>query len=642
MKVFQTSLSAAVIILIVVIIRASTFNRLPKKTFVVLWNIVLYRLLIPFSIPLSLSKYSSFDSGDKVLDRTKNIIQIVPSTAIHHIVNPESVASGLTDGVSETPPTPTVALPFVRDPSVVVLIWLTVAIIMAIFFLVTHLRCLREYKTALPVTDCFSFQSYIMYPIKRNVQIKQLDTIAVPLTYGIWKPVILIPKMTGRTEGRRLKYIIVHELTHIKHFDVLKKWLLAAALCIHWFNPLVWLMYILANRDIELACDEAVVRAFGQASRSSYALALIDMEGAKAGLLPMCSGFNKRAIEERVISIMGTKEVTVFTRLLAFVLVLAVMFTFAVSLVEAKTESKAMELFRMALGDGIYKYADNINQVVEESAGVVTRDFSIRIENTIFTDYNVYAIMAVEGDLPEDFGISGRIIDPKDTPEIPRWEYMLYGTMEEIVCQDGVRYFFCRASITHVTAKPEDIDEEFIKAHASPDSDWLKYDSLKDCEGKVLEFTLNINGKKHVLSTAVARVFTRNIVFNPDTALYEGYNLDEIILTPFELKIKGNIINIGENTGNVGHGYVNDFDNEPADPPISVLIVLLDGQEIRLDYNGGGRLMYQDSTTNVGHKYYDDNSGKFHICWRFNRHEINLSQVAAVIVNGITYRVVVQ
>jgi hypothetical protein len=318
------------------------------------------------------------------------------------------------------------------------------------------------------------------------------------------------------------------------------------------------------------------------------------------------------------------------------------MFTFAVSLVEAKMESKAMGLFRMALGDCVYEYADYINQVVEESAKVVTRDFSIRIENTIFTDHNVYAIMAVEGELPEDFGISGRIVDPKDTPEIPRWEYMLFGTMEEIGCQDEVRYFFCHASITHVTAKPEDIDEEFIKAHTSPDSDWLKYDSLKDCEGKVLEFTLDICGNKHILSTAVDRVLTRNIVFNPDTALYDGYNLDEIILTPFELKIKGSICNTGENTKNVDPGYTNDFDNEPTEPPISVLIVLLDGQEICLDYNGGERLMYQDNTIGAGHKHCDYNSGKFYICWRFERHEINLSRVAAVIVNGITYRVVAQ
>jgi beta-lactamase regulating signal transducer with metallopeptidase domain len=116
-----------------------------------------------------------------------------------------------------------------------------------------------------------------------------LDTIAVPLTYGIWRPVILLPKIISSKDEWRLKYILAHELVHIKRFDTLRKWLLAAALCIHWFNPLVWAMYVLANRDIELACDEAVVRAFGQTSRSQYALALIGMEEAKIGLAPLAS-----------------------------------------------------------------------------------------------------------------------------------------------------------------------------------------------------------------------------------------------------------------------------------------------------------------------------------------------------------------
>jgi beta-lactamase regulating signal transducer with metallopeptidase domain len=633
-KVFQTSLSAAVIILLVVIIHALAINRLPKKTFVILWNIVLCRLLIPFNIPLSLSVFGTFNSSEKALDQTKNIIKIVPGTTIHRITNSKSVLTGITDGGLEASSTPTAVLSFVQDKSIVVLIWSTVGIMIAIFFLVTHLQCLRKYKMALPITDHFPVNGFTMYPIKRTIQIKLLDTIAVPLTYGIWKPVILLPKMIGRAEGWRLKYVIVHELTHIKHFDVLKKWLLAAALCIHWFNPLVWLMYILANRDIELACDEAVVRAFGQTSRSSYALALIDMEGAKAGLLPLCSGFNKRAIEERVISIMRTKEATTFTRLLAFVLVLAVMFTFAVSLVEAKMESKAMGLFRMALGDCVYEYADSINEIAEESAAVVTEDCTIRLQSTIFTDHNVYAIMAVEGELPEDFSISGRIVDPEDTPRIPRWKYMLFGSMEEIGYQDGVRYFLCSATITDwLYIKPQDIDEEFIEAHTNPDSDYLKYESLKNCEGKTLELTLNLNGSKYILTTVVTNVFTKNIVFYPEPDLYDGYCIEEIMLTPFELKIRGCSREIGEHSKSTG-----EYGNEWIEPHIRATIVLVDGQEINLDYDDRRLFFYQRHPISVI-RNYDTSTGKFYRNWRFSRWELDLSQVAAITVNGITYRV---
>ena len=60
-------------------------------------------------------------------------------------------------------------------------------------------------------------------------------------------------------------------------------------LCVHWFNPLVWVMYILANRDIELSCDEAVVRLFGENAKTDYAQALISMEETRSGLTPLCN-----------------------------------------------------------------------------------------------------------------------------------------------------------------------------------------------------------------------------------------------------------------------------------------------------------------------------------------------------------------
>src|SRR5699024_7205080 len=143
-----------------------------------------------------------------------------------------------------------------------VLIWLVGFLFMFTFFLVTHLRHLKEYKTALPIDQ--SFINQWLSEQSRQIVIKQSDRIISPLTYGIWRPVILLPKTMDYTDTRRLKYVLTHELIHIKRFDMLAKYVLVAALCIHWFNPLVWVMYILANRDLELSCDEAVVKTFGE------------------------------------------------------------------------------------------------------------------------------------------------------------------------------------------------------------------------------------------------------------------------------------------------------------------------------------------------------------------------------------------
>lgn len=90
--------------------------------------------------------------------------------------------------------------------------------------------------------------------------------------------------------------VLSHEYNHICRLDPLKKLTGAAVLCIHWFNPMVWVMYLLVNRDIELVCDENVVRQFGEKSRAAYSLIRINIEDKKSGLLPFCRSFSKNAI----------------------------------------------------------------------------------------------------------------------------------------------------------------------------------------------------------------------------------------------------------------------------------------------------------------------------------------------------------
>ena len=96
----------------------------------------------------------------------------------------------------------------------------------------------------------------------RTAAICQSDRIASPLTFGVLHPVILMPKGTDWKDGRTLQYVLEHEFVHILRFDTLSKLLLIGAVCVHWFNPMVWVLYILANRDLELSCNETVVRRF--------------------------------------------------------------------------------------------------------------------------------------------------------------------------------------------------------------------------------------------------------------------------------------------------------------------------------------------------------------------------------------------
>ena len=119
-----------------------------------------------------------------------------------------------------------------------------------------------------------------------------------------------------------IDYVVVHELAHIRRRDCLRKLLLIVCLCLYWWNPLVWIMVRLADRDMELACDEAVLRALGPACKKPYALALLDMAQRQTKPSPLCSSFAKSCAEERVRAILRFRRLPVWTGALTAVLFL--------------------------------------------------------------------------------------------------------------------------------------------------------------------------------------------------------------------------------------------------------------------------------------------------------------------------------
>lgn len=327
MNLLQMSFSGAVLILAVVVIRAITINQLPKRTFLILWGIVFFRLLIPFTIPSVFSIYSlvaqKADTAAFTGLQMEYVIPAVPQEQIEIIQRqnqPSAVAM--------------TQLPVWR------MIWLAGMTVCAAFYIISYLRLRFEFQASLPVQNEFVEQWLKAHPLKRFISIRQSDRISTPLTYGILKPVILMPKRTDWKNIKQLDYIFMHEYVHISRFDTVIKLVCALVLCIHWFNPLVWVMHILFNRDIELACDESVVHRFGEKSKSTYAFMLINMESKKSGFMPFCNSFSKNAIEERITAIMKIKKNSIFAVLIAAVLVIGVTTAFTTSAAGRKEEKR--------------------------------------------------------------------------------------------------------------------------------------------------------------------------------------------------------------------------------------------------------------------------------------------------------------
>ncbi|MFC2477334.1 MAG: M56 family metallopeptidase, partial [Catonella sp.] len=334
MNLLQMSLSGAVLIVAIIVIRALFLHKLPKKTFTILWTLVLIRLLLPFSIPSSFSIYSWFPSinsaGESYIadnNTSEKVKNSVFSKNIKETVIKESNTNKLHNYIKYNRAEDFEKTIFPSN-EVIRFAGMVVGIII---FLFLYIRNMREFRTSLPINNAFIKDWLVKHKLKRKISVRYSDRISTPLSYGIFRPVILLPKNLDLSDTGLLSYILTHEYVHIKRFDIITKMFLIAALCVHWFNPTVWVMFILFNRDIELSCDEAVVRIFGEKSKEEYAYALIDMEAKKGKFMPLCSNFSKNAVKERIISIMKIKKISLIMSLLAVVFVVGMAVVFMTS-----------------------------------------------------------------------------------------------------------------------------------------------------------------------------------------------------------------------------------------------------------------------------------------------------------------------
>ena len=316
MSLLEMSVCGGILILAVLAARRVSMDRLPKAALRLLWAVALCRLLLPLRIPSPASVYSAVDRIGEAAGRPGLLL------------NGEQAAR---------------AVP-AQGGSLLWAVWAAGAVLLAAFFLVCHLRGRRKYRESLPLEHPFVKGWLESHRLRRPVQARVSDQIGSPLTYGVLWPVILLPRSLDWEDERGLAFILAHETAHIRRFDALAKWLLAAALCLHWFNPLVWAMYLLANRDLELSCDEAVVREYGRQVRESYALTLVGMEERRCVFAPLESGFSKNALKERITSILRSPRITGLSVAAAVTLTAAVAVCFATSAPRAALPAAGTEV----------------------------------------------------------------------------------------------------------------------------------------------------------------------------------------------------------------------------------------------------------------------------------------------------------
>lgn len=458
MSLVQMSLSAALMIVAIIILRALTIERFPKKTFLVLWWIALLRLLIPFSIPSVMSIYSwispdvpkavhqevqeiteSQSTSEPVLKIPSEILQNASPQEDAVSAVPEQTRSEVVENSTqfEMTPIPDTDIEYVEvKPSksfseiffdMLPAIWGVGIGVIAAFFGINYWKGIREFRMSLPVENEFVNEWLSSHQLRRNITIRQYDCIHTPLTYGIFRPVILLPRESLEQSPSTLNFILTHEWVHIRRFDCVTKILLTAALCIHWMNPLVWVMYLLFNRDIELSCDETVLHLLGRNRRSDYALALIDMEEQKGGFASFASGFGRNAIEERIRAIMKMKKASLITILAAVVVVACVSILFATSAKNNPIDTELPSSESETVSDKILTDDDQTKQEVSVKTSKKTFSPAER-----FAELEKYGVMFVPSETDStkgDLYYNGELVKFFTDPN-PNGDFSFYSETE--------------------------------------------------------------------------------------------------------------------------------------------------------------------------------------------------------------------
>ena len=329
----EMSLAGGCIILVIIVLRALLLHRLPKTLFFWLWMVALARLLLPVFPASPLSVFARWEApAAPVLEMAmvpeQESTQVTPPASASAVGDmtqaaPPAVQKTAQSVPSSTPQSASVATlqsaPVARA-TVFTGVWLGVSALLLLFLGLTYARGLRRFRTSRPI-DHPCIRAWLQrHALRRPLAVRLCAAIDTPMTYGVLRPVILLPPGMELTNTQALLCVLDHELSHIRHFDAIWKLLIAVAACLHWFNPLVWAMAILANRDIELCCDARVLHRHRREDRRAYASALLRMEEARAHALPLTSAFSRNAMEERIGAIMNRKKIS----LLAIALVLLV------------------------------------------------------------------------------------------------------------------------------------------------------------------------------------------------------------------------------------------------------------------------------------------------------------------------------
>lgn len=311
LKLFNVSISASWLVLAVVLFRL-VFRKAPKAITVFLWALVAVRLICPVSLESSLSLIPNAETIPTeilAVDPHKG----VNSATFEVIENPvytDFIDSEVTvDSIDS----------FQWDVVYLTCGWLFGMGIMVLYSIISYLRIYLKIRQSVP--------------LRENIFI--CDDINTPFIFGVVRPRIYLPSSMNEED---MSYVIAHEKAHLKRKDYLWKPLGFLLLTVYWFNPVLWLAYVLLCRDIELACDEKVIKEMGTDIKKPYSMALINCSVPRRMISACPVAFGEVGVKKRIKAVLNYKKPAFWVIAAAVIASIAVAVCFMTNPVSEKTE----------------------------------------------------------------------------------------------------------------------------------------------------------------------------------------------------------------------------------------------------------------------------------------------------------------
>ncbi len=500
LKIANMSISASWIVLAVLVLRL-LLKKAPKWINSILWGIVGLRLIMPFSFEsiLSLIPSSETISPEIMMDKIPEINTGVP--IINDVVNPvisESFAPSLDASAN----------PLQIWIPIISIIWLLGIIAMLIYAVISYFRVNKKIDTAVLWSE----------------NIFQSEKVVSPFVLGVIKPKIYLPFSIDEQD---MKYVIAHENAHILRKDHLWKPIGFLILTLHWFNPLMWLSYVLLCRDIELACDEKVIKELDNQQKADYSQALLTCSVNRRMIAACPLAFGEVSVKDRVKSVLHYKKPAFWIIAIAVVASIVSAICFLTNPINSNKTEKLLDVlnnerkFITTSGEAVYlkdyKPFNRINSVPDKYA-LVDLDGDNKKELIVHITWNGGAYIVFHIDSNKIYGFDfweRELIDLKEDGTFIqsggaglnsfaalKFERDKCNIIEQAYADDTANEY----RINGASSEAEVVNEYIEEFYSKPSVSWKEYDIVlrtSNTSFKNLKITVELDTEQQSVAALI-------------------------------------------------------------------------------------------------------------------------------------------